>query len=323
MKRAIIVGSEGQDGRFLFDQLAALGYTLLGVGRGSVRHHDPASGAAPTSFRAPSVDILNHTQVFDLVMGFAPDEIYYLAAYHHSAGDTFPETPDLVERSFAVHVHGLLGFLEAMRYSPRSRLFYAASSHVFGDPPTPVQNEETPLNPICVYGMSKTAAIHLCRFYRRTHGLHVSAGILYNHESQYRRPEFLSQKIVRAAVAIRNGTQRRLSLGDLSATVDWGYAGDFANAMTRIVALDAPDDFIIATGIPHTVGDFAAAAFAALGLDPAQYVTEDRSIPLKRRNVLIGDSTRLRTRTGWQPTLSFEDMVALLVRHAGAADGTP
>jgi GDPmannose 4,6-dehydratase len=244
-----------------------------------------------------------------------PATIYYLAAYHHSAEDPLlGDVATLFRRSFEVHVTGLIHFLEAMRTrSPATRLFYAASSHIFGQPDAPTQSEQTPCAPQCPYGITKAAGLHACRYYRRTHNLFASVGILYNHESPYRREAFVSQKIIRAAVAIAAGKQERIVLGDLSARIDWGWAPDFVDAMTRVLALPKADDFVIATGQSHSVQEFAQIALESLGLDWRNHVVEDPSLLTKQRRSLVGDSSKLREATGWEPSVSFRQMVELLL----------
>jgi GDPmannose 4,6-dehydratase len=260
--------------------------------------------------------------VSKLVSELRPDEIYYLAAVHHAAQDRGSDGGrDLYVESHRVHVEGLLNVLEAVRVRhPGGRLFYAASCLVFGEPATNPQNESTPFAPVGVYGITKTTGIHCCRLYRNAAGVHASAGILYNHESPLRRPEFVSQKIVRGALDIRKGRASTLVLGDLSAVNDWGWAEDTVDAMIRIVRSDEPGDFVVATGEAHTVADFVRAVFERAGLDWTRHVEEDRSMIARKRPALIGDSSRLRARTGWRPTVSFEQMAGRLWDAAWAAD---
>jgi GDPmannose 4,6-dehydratase len=311
-KRAIIVGCNGQDGRILFDHLLANDYSVVGIARNGVRTHAAQSPA--------QVDILDAVQVASLVREFQPTEIYYLAAFHHSSEDTIRlDSRQLFEASHKIHVSGLINFLQALvDHCPPGKLFYAASSLIFGDPPTDRQDEQTPLNPTCVYGITKTAGIQTCRFYRHKHSIHASVGILYNHESPYRRPAFVSQKIVRGAIRIKAGLQDKLVLGNLSATVDWGWAADYVNGMHRIVNLVQADDFIVATGQPHTVGDFVEAAFGQLGLDWGRYVEENASLLPRDRPSLIGDSSKLHQLTGWCPTVGFAEMIDKLLSAAAA-----
>jgi GDPmannose 4,6-dehydratase len=308
MDRAIIIGSAGQDGRLLLERLERDGCAVVGVERNRV------SRSARPAFTSP-IDILDPRPVCDLIGSVSPDAIFYLAAYHHSAEDKFlPDDAELYICSHDIHVRGLLHVLEGIRkHKPGSRLFYAASSHCFGEPPTAIQDENTPLRPRCAYGITKTAGVGLCRMYRANHRVRASAGFFYNHESPLRARKFLSTKIVRAAVEISRGRRDRLVLGDLSARVDWGFAPDYVDAMIRIVGLEAADDFIIATGQSHSVEEFVAAAFSHVGLDWRLHVQVEPGIIGKPRTTLVGDSTKLRTATGWSPSVTFQQMVELLV----------
>jgi GDPmannose 4,6-dehydratase len=310
MDRAIIIGSAGQDGRLLLERLERDGCAVVGVERNRVTS---SRGARP-AFESP-VDILDRHSVDALIGSIAPDAIFYLAAYHHSAEDKLPpDELELYTNSHDVHVVGLLHVLEAVRKRvPGCRLFYAASSHCFGEPPTPIQNESTPLRPRCAYGISKSAGVGLCRMYRTNYCVRASTGFFYNHESALRAPKFLSTKIVRAAVEISRGLRERLVLGDLAARVDWGFAPDYVDAMIRIVRLETADDFIIATGESHSVEEFVSAAFSRVGLDWRRYVEVEPAIIGKPRTALVGDSTKLRRATGWSPSVTFQQMVALLV----------
>jgi GDPmannose 4,6-dehydratase len=209
-----------------------------------------------------------------------------------------------------------LNFLEAARVkSPKSRLFFASSSRVFGAPPSSPQDETTPLNPECVYGITKAAGQRCVRYYRQAHGLFAAAGILYNHESPLRAPAFVTTKIVRGAVAIRRGQQSKLVLGDLDAEADWGYAPDYVDAMRQILRLPAADDFVIASGASHTVRNFVEAAFGLVGLDWNAYVeVAPGLISGQRRSSLVGNTAKLTAATGWKPSVSFTELVRILVQ---------
>lgn len=307
MKRCLVVGHAGQDGRILFDRLRSEGDFVVGIDRAEARRSDGAA-AAP-------VDILDRRAVARLIADVTPDEVYYLAAFHHSSEQKLEETGELFERSFAVNVNGLLNFLEAVRAgSPGTRLFYASSSRVFGRPESCPQDETTAMNPECVYGITKAAGQRCVRYYRQTHGLFAACGILYNHESPLRPPAFVTQKIVRGAVAIKSGTQAKIVLRDLDAVVDWGYAPDYVEAMTRILALDAADDFVIATGEPHTVRQFAETAFEMVGLDWEAHVEASPGAAAGQRRVLAGNAARLTAATGWKPSVSFAELVRILIQ---------
>lgn len=316
MRKALIIGCNGQDGRLLQESLAAKGYEITGVER-------PGTDRPDGDWRLP-VDITDASAVFDLLARTAPDEIYYLAAYHHSAENMpLQGDLDLFNRSFQVHVHSLVNFLEGMRLSLRdSKLFYAASSHVFGNAEAEPQDERTPFNPKCIYGVSKTAGIHACRFYRNQHRLFVSTGILYNHESRFRKPIFVTRKIILGAINIKKGLQDSLVLGNLSAEVDWGYAPDYVEAFQKVLHAPAADDFVIATGKKNSVRDFVELTFGYLGLDWKQYVHEDRALIAKSGGVsLVGDPQKLMRVTGWKPSVDLAEMIRLLLRDEGIHPG--
>ena len=243
------------------------------------------------------------------------DEIYYLAAHHHSSEDDLGLTAELVRRSFAVHVDGLLNILDAMvACVPKARLFYAASSHIFGVVSGSPQTEETPLRPICVYGITKSAGVELCRLFRQQHGVFASVGILYNHESPRRGPSFLSRKVARAVVEIERGARASLVLGDLDARTDWGYAPEYVEAMRRILALEQSGDFVISSGRAESVREFVAAAFGQAGLDWTKYVRVDRTVDRKaKRGLLVGDPGKVARLTGWSARTSVQDLARLMV----------
>lgn len=301
MKRALIIGSAGQDGSYLSEQLAAAGWSVVGVDRATPRR----------------VALDDATAVAALVREVAPEALFHLAAYHHSSEDAArPLGPELLE-SEALHVTAWVHLLEAVAaHAPNCRSFYAASSHVFGAPRTPLIDESHPFSPTSAYAITKAAGVEVGRLYR-ARGLHVSAGFLFNHESPRRPTRFVSQKIVRAAVAAAHAKGRGeaflLELGSLSAVVDWGYAPDYTNAMLRIVTCDEPADYVIATGTPHTPADLCREAFHAVGLDWTEFVRERPGAVTRQLPALLGDASALRKATGWAPTVSFETMVRSMV----------
>ncbi len=295
----MIIGCNGQDGRLLHGLLAGKGYELIGIARGG------------------RVDISNPRQVFELVRRLKPHEIYYLAAFHHSSEDPAMDPLELFRRSQEVHVLSLINVLEAIRrFSKTTRLFYAASSHVFGSPKTRVQDETTPISPNNVYGITKAAGLLACRYYREQHGVFASVGILYNHESPLRDPRFVSQKIVRGAILVKQGRRDRLILGNLGAEVDWGWAPDYVEAMRLILNHSKADDFVVATGKKNTVRDFVKLVFSHLGLDWRACVRENRSVLTKRGLSLVGSSKKLMRLTGWKPSVDFEGLVARIYAAA-------
>ena len=310
--RVFVVGADGQDGKLLAESVARSGGVFRGIDRGD------------------EIDIFDPASIGDALERFAPDELYYLAAYHHSSEDrslSALAAGELYARSFGVHVTGLVNTLDAVKSrAPACSVFYAASSHVFAGGQSDTQDETTPFAPLDAYGVTKVAGAHVCRSYR-ARGVRVSVGYLYNHESRHRGRGFVSSRIVDGAVAAHRAVARgepfTLKLGNLGAVVDWGFAPDYVEAMRRIVARAAApvdgarggDDYVVATGVPHTVEDFARIAFSAAGLDFRAHVEEDAGLLQRKPGRLIGDARKLRADTGWTTGISFDEMVQTLVKE--------
>ncbi|MDT8903854.1 GDP-mannose 4,6-dehydratase [Anaeroselena agilis] len=312
MKRAVIVGSGGQDGTILHEQLKNRGYAIIGIAREVVT-------TTEIEYPRTVIDIADFGQVRALLRDFQPHEVYYLAAFHQSSQDSQLDEIELFQKSYRVNVEYLVHFLEAIRkHATKTRLFYAASSHVFGDGTGECQDEETPLNPVCVYGMTKAAGLLACRYYRDKYAVFATTGILYNHESRYRSPNFVSKKIIKSAVDIKNGQTEKLVLGNLKAEIDWGFAPDYAEAMHSLLEIDVAGEYIIATGQKHTVLDFVVTAFSLLGLNWEKYVIEDVELIQKPSFLRIGNPQKLTAATGWKPKTSFEQMIQILLRDEGA-----
>ena len=308
MPKAIIVGCYGQDGTLLFDLLATKGYILLGIARTAMRTH----GCTWTSY----IDISSYDDVCCAIQTFQPDEVYYLAAYHHTSEDEASSDSELFRHSFDVNVHCLANFLDAIsRYESSTKLFYAASSHVFGEPESEYQDEQTQINPICAYGISKAAGIYACRYYRNIRSIFASVGIIYNHESSLRDEHFISQKIIRGAINIKRGMQDRIVIGDLNSVVDWGYAPDYVEAMHRILQHGKADDFVISTGTKHTVHEFVEITFGLLGIDWQKHIVTDSSLLKKKSRTLIGNPNKLYEATGWRATTGFNEMINMMVKE--------
>jgi GDPmannose 4,6-dehydratase len=307
-RKAIVVGSAGQDGRLLYKLLESHDYQVIGLTRSETQTN-------LNEFATLRVDITNSQEVHKLVEQFLPEEIYFLAAYHHSSESLMPDTEQLFSESFKINTLSLVGFLEAIsRAAPNTRLFYAASSLIFGASDASMQDENTSINPDTVYGITKAAGLFACRYYRHNHGVFVSVGILYNHESSFRDSRFVSKKIAEGVARIRKGLESKLVLGDLDAVADWGYAPDYVDAMHRILATEKPDDFVIATGESHTVRDFVQIAFNYIGLNYTTCVATDPALIQRRSPRLIGNPAKLKKVTGWKPTVNFETMVRKLVQ---------
>lgn len=293
MKTAVITGAAGQDGVYLTRYLTDHGYRVIGIDKHT------------TGLALGQLD-----SVVAFLATQQPDEIYHLAAYHHSSQEKLTDDLAVYSQSHAVHTQATANLLEGMRrVCPGARLFFAASCHLFGAiPATPVQTEQTPFAPDSMYAITKHAGLLLCRYYRQRHGVFVSVGILYNHESPLRRSEFVSKKIVEAAAA-----RRPLVLGSLDAEVDWGFAGDYVVAMQQILQLDTAGEFIISSGEKHQIREFVEEAYQATGVDWRDYVTVDPTLLRTAPAALFGDNTKLRQATGWQPSLNFPGLVRLMV----------
>lgn len=309
MSRALIIGHSGQDGRLLWDQLVPRGFAVVGVSRADVRSHD-ATWTSP-------VDVADARGVRALIDAFAPTQVYYLAAHHHSSQDPGVDAADIWDRSWDVHVRGFGHVLQSVAQD--ARVFYASSSRVFGSAETSPQDESTPHRPDDSYGVTKSAGMLLAEHYRRTQGTFVSCGILFNHESPLRGPQFVTQRVVRGLVAVQRGQATQLQVGSLEARVDWGYAPDYTRAMQRMLEAERADDYVVATGITHSVRDLVEIAAGHLGLPWRDVVVETGGILRRGTQALCGDASRLRAATGWAPSIDFDEMVRRLVDAAQSA----
>lgn len=295
-KKALIVGSGGQDGTLLTQLLTKCGYDVVGL-------------------RRNDLDILNPQKVIEFVNDQKPVEIYYLAAYHHSSENLPPSSGDMFRQSMDVHFYGLVNFLDAIaKVSSAARLFFASSSHIFGAVETGMQTESTAYDPQSEYAITKVAGMRACQHYRRVGGVFASIGILYNHESSLRKSSFLSKKIAMAAARISKEGVGSLELADLGAEIDWGAAVDTVDAMHRILQVEKPSDYIVATGRMSSVREFAEIAFIYVGLDYKDYVVSKRNETLRNNYRRVGDYSKLKKDTGWSPSVSFEQMVNNLVQ---------
>ncbi|MFC1595715.1 GDP-mannose 4,6-dehydratase [Candidatus Margulisiibacteriota bacterium] len=311
MKKALIIGCNGQDGILLEKNLIEKNYQIYGIDIDTIKGFELDN--------KNKLDISIFDDVKLIVSKLKPDEIYYLAAYHHSSQDKLSENNiELFSKSFSVNNFSLVNFLEAVRlYSSHTKLFYAASSHIFGQADTVPQDENTAINPDNIYGVTKASGVYTCRYYRKNYALFASTGILYNHESSLRSPGFVSKKIIRGAVQIKKGMQDRIELGSLESEIDWGYAPDYVEAMFNILQVNCSDDFIIATGIKHTVKDFVEITFNYLDLDWNQYITINNNIVSNRKHALIGNAEKLRNKCGWKPSVNFKQMIKKLLEEEG------
>ncbi len=301
---AVIVGVRGQDGSLLKDYLERQGFKTIGIDKNSITYPDG---------RKEGFSIFDRTKVNKLISEAKPFHIYYLAGFHHSSEEE-TQILNIAETSYQVHVYGLLNFFEAMtQFSRESRLFYAGSSLMYGNPGESRVSEKTPFMPDCIYGITKLVGYHTVRLFRNKYGLFAVTGILFNHESALRKPNFFSKKVIDGAIRIKKGVQKELIVGSLSAKNDWGYAPDYLEAMYRMLMTKKPEDYIIATGELHTAEEFVEIVFKKLGMNYKDYVREDTTIIKRKKPFFCGDYSKIYNELGWRPTLSFKEMVERLV----------
>jgi GDPmannose 4,6-dehydratase len=310
MTRALITGITGQDGSYLAELLLAKGYDVHGVVRRS------SSDTRGRIAHLPAVtlhrgDMADGGSITRIVHDVEPTEVYNLAAQSH-VGESFCQP----EYTGDVTGVGTLRLLEAVHwYAPGARFYQASSSEMFGGMlGTAPQNEETPFHPRSPYGCAKVYAHHQAVNYRESYGLHASCGILFNHESPRRGEEFVTRKIAKAVAKIVTGKQDTLRLGNLDAKRDWGFAGDYVHAMWLMLQQPEPDDYVIATGETHTVREFCEAAFGMLGMDYQKHVVCDPALHRPAEvDLLLGDASKARRVLGWTPTVTFRDLVTMMV----------
>jgi GDPmannose 4,6-dehydratase len=309
-KRALITGIGGQDGSLLAELLLDNGYDVSGVVRRTGAHY-PNLDAIRERIDLVEADLSDQLALVRALRATRPHEVYNLASVSFVPASW--EQPVLTAELAAV---GVTALLEAIReVDPAIRFYQASSSEIFGEPLQSPQTEETPLSPLTPYGVAKAYAHFIARSYRRRYGLHTSAGILYNHESPRRPFEFVPRKVAHAAAAISLGQEGELWLGDLDSRRDWGYAPDYVRAMWLMVQQDEGDEYVVATGVTHSVRELVDFAFAHVGLDPGEYVQIDESLVRGKAELhnLVGDPSKAKRKLGWEPTVTFEELVQRLV----------
>jgi GDPmannose 4,6-dehydratase len=304
-KRALITGVAGQDGTYLSELLIGKGYDVFGV-----------VGPEPGAFldwakqfggrlHAVEANLTSMESLLAAVETARPDEVYNLAA---QSWEDALQTTD-------VNAVGVLRLLEAVRTcAPAARFFQASSGDIFGRSAEIPQSESTPIHPRSPYGAAKAFGHFITINYRESYDMHASNGIMFNHESPRRGPQFVTRKITAAVARIKAGLQREVVLGNLDVQRDWGFAGDYVEAMWLMLQRDEPDDFVVASGRAHTVREFCSAAFARVGLDYEHYVRVDESLYRPAEvAILCGDAGKARRLLGWSPRAGFEEVVAMMV----------
>jgi GDPmannose 4,6-dehydratase len=309
--RALITGITGQDGSYLADLLLEKGYEVHGmVRRASTEKFDRIEHLRDR-ITLHQADLLDHRSLVDALKAAKPDEVYNLAAMSFVAVSWIQ--PTLTAEFTGV---GVTRMLEAVReICPETRFYQASSSEMFGKVLETPQSETTPFYPRSPYGVAKVYGHHITVNYRESYDLYACSGILFNHESERRGLEFVTRKITWHAAAIKHGKRDALSLGNLDARRDWGYAKDYVEAMWLMLQQDEPDDYVIATGVTNTVRRCVEVAFDEVGLDWESYVRVDDSLKRPAEvDLLVGDPSKAKRVLGWEPRTSFEELIRLMVR---------
>ncbi len=312
MPTAFITGIGGQDGAYLSSLLIRKGYRIYGSLRGAASDF-PVSliqSGLQNSVHLTPLDLNDEFQICDVFQRVQPDEIYHLAS-QSSIALSFDKPVATGE----INGMATARLLEATRRAaPRARLLFTSSCDVFGHVQQWPQDETTPLRPRSPYGAAKAYGHFMTQTYREAYGMHASCAILYNHESPLRSPHFVTRKVTLAVARIKMGLQDHLMLGNLDVERDWGFAGDYVSAMHLMLQQETPDDYIIATGQKHSLREFVDLAFNSVGLDAAEYVRIDPNLlrPIDE-HALVGNPEKARLRLGWKATVSFSELISLLV----------
>ncbi len=319
-RSALITGITGQDGSFLAELLLDKGYSVTGVIRGTAKESLGHSEHLRGRVQLLHGDLLRPDTLraaIEQVCSRAIDGSHEIFEIYHLAAPSFvPASWQRPGETMRAIAGSCAAILEAVRDVDReTRVFVAASGGMFGEAPESPQREDTPCRPTTPYAIAKLAAHQLVGVVRAHDGLHASSGITFNHESERRPEQFVTRRITRGAAAISLGLQQELTLGSLEAVRDWTFAGDIVYGAWLMLQQDRPDDYILASGVPHTVAELATAAFACVGLEAERYLRVDRSLVRPAESTPnVGDPAKARERLGWEPRVGFEELVARMVQ---------
>jgi len=308
--KALITGITGQDGSYLAEFLLEKGYKVYGMVRRASTENFERINHIRDKIQLEQADLLDQLSIIELIEKAEPDEIYNLAA--QSFVPTSWNQPVLTGEFNAL---GVTKILEGIRLvNPKIKFYQASSSEMFGKVREVPQNEKTPFYPRSPYGVAKVYGHFITVNYRESYGIFACSGILFNHESPRRGKEFVSRKITDGVAQIKVGLSRKLYLGNLEAKRDWGYAGDYVKAMWLMLQKDKAEDFVIATGINHSVKDLVRIAFEHVGLDWKKYIKIDPKLVRPAEvDILLGDPSYARKKLGWKPEVKFEDLIKMMV----------
>ena len=311
MKTALITGITGQDGSYLAELLLRKNYKVIGIKRRTslISTNRINHLYQNKNFKVVYGNLNDSGALHRILKETMPDEVYNLAAQSHVRVSF--ETPEETSEFVAM---GTLRILEAIRnMCPTTKFYQASSSEMFGDNPENPQSETTRLMPASPYACAKVFAHNICRNYRESYGMHISSGILFNHESPRRGETFVTRKITLAAARIKMGLQEKLYLGNLGAKRDWGFAGDYVEAMWLMTQQSTPDDYVVATGETHTVKEFLYEVFSHAELDVNKYVEiDERLFRPHEVPLLLGDPTKAKRLLGWEPKIKFVDLAKMM-----------